>query len=66
MGLAWFRSPYDVSDCSRPTCEERSREGVDAKPGTPLPSNHVFCTDSRQQLINALIARLPALAGILF
>ena len=47
-----------------------ARAGVpactDAEPGTPRPPNHVFCTDSRRQLIYALIAKRPALAAILF
>ena len=58
--------PADISDCSRPPYEESSWEGGDAEPGTPRPPNHVFCTVSRRQLMNALIANWPALAAILF
>ena len=66
MGLAWFSSSSGISDCSRPSYEECSWELGDAEPGAPQPREHVFCTDSRRHLIDALIVNLPALAAILF
>ena len=48
-------------------CYSISRnEGADAESGTPWPSNPVFSTDSRRQLITASVANQPALAAILF
>ena len=61
MALAWFSSPSGISDCSHPPYEERSWEGGDVEPSTPQPPNHVFCTYSRRQLIDALIANRLAL-----
>ena len=55
-----------LSGCSRPPYKERSCERGDTESATPRLPNNVFCTDSRRQLIDALIANQPALAAILF
>ena len=58
--VSWCVVSLRAVACPRVLC------GADAEPGTPWPPNHVFCTDSQRQLIDALIANRPALAAILF